>query len=106
MALVSFIILILLSIGIYASTYYYIKNNISYTEDDKEDKCNTNQAKDASSKDFGDGSNCHIWDGHQCRRGKYNSSTKNCVAKGDYIPLIGMILSATLFISALISLFL
>jgi hypothetical protein len=106
MAIVSFIILLVLSIGIYASTYYYIKNNVSYIEEDTQDKCNAaNQIKDPS-KGLENGSECHIWDEHQCRRGKYDSSTKNCVAKADYIPLTGLILSATLFISALISLFL
>jgi hypothetical protein len=106
MAIVSFIILLVLSIGIYSSTYYYDKNNVSYIEDDTQDKCNAaNQIKDLS-KGFENGDDCHIWDGHQCRRGKYESSTNNCIAKGDYIPLIGLILSATLFISSLISLFL
>jgi len=106
MKFAAFIILLILSVGIYTGTRYYIKKNVSYTDDDTQDKCNVDQAKDASNQGFSDGSNCHIWDGHQCRRGKYESSSKNCVAKSDYIPLTGLILASTLFISALISLFL
>jgi len=98
---IAFIISLFLAGIFYASLLYYNKKKVIYSDDNTEDKC-----KDSGSSKFVEGSECHIWDNNKCRRGKYEKSSSNCISKGDYIPLILMLLSLSFLISSVLCLFL
>ncbi len=106
MSFSTFIILLSLSIGLYYGYLYYRNQYLVYSQDDTKDKCDSSQINDIKSPNFSDGSDCHVWDenGKQCRRGKYESSTKLCSSQGSIIPLVLVTVSGSLFVSAFLSL--
>ena len=74
-----------------------------YSDDNTKDNCK-DQPSDISK--FIDGSECHVWDDNNCRRGKYEKSSNSCVSKGDYVPLVLLLLSLAFAISSILSIFL
>jgi len=101
MRTISFIISLLFTGLFFTSLVYYYKKKVIYADENTSDKC-----KDNDVLKFVDGSECHVWDENNCRRGKYEKSSNNCVSKGDYIPLILLLLAIAFSISSILSLFL
>lgn len=101
MRVVQFIILLALGVGIYLGSVQYTKTYVTYTDDDTEDKCKVSGSTDKREE----GTECHVWDGRQCRRGKVNASNGTCVADGNLIPITLVGLSAAFIVSAIVSLF-
>lgn len=99
----SFIISLLFAGLFYAGLVYYYKKKVIYSDENTQDKCK-NTSEDVSK--FVDGSECHVWDDHNCRRGKYDKASNSCVSKGDYIPLALLLLSIAFAISSILSIFL
>lgn len=50
-----------------------------------------------------DGDVCALWDGSQCRKGKFSSSTQECTSNGSKMPLLLIVLGVILLISAGVS---
>lgn len=102
MRVVQFIILMALGVGIYFGGVQYTKTYVTYTQDNTKEECEISSQNDKREE----GTNCHVWDGHQCRMGKVNASTGMCVAEGNFIPIVLVGLSLSFIISAIVSLFL
>jgi len=78
------IVLLLLAIGLIAGSVMYTKSN-DFTDTNTQQSCNDALAKDLQS--YKEGDQCHVWDGHQCRKGEFQSD-RTCVSKGKIIPVI------------------
>lgn len=102
MRLVQFIILTALGVGIYFAGVQYTKKYIVYENEETKEKCELSGSK---MDKINEGTECHVWDGRQCRRGIVNSSNGTCVAQGNLIPIILIGLSLAFIISAIFSLF-
>jgi hypothetical protein len=80
---VSSIILLLLAIGLIAGSVIYTKSQ-DFTDTNTQQSCNDAFIKDQ--QNYKEGGECHVWDGSQCRKGKFEQ--QSCASKGKILPII------------------
>ena len=80
---VSSIILFLLAIALIAGSVMYTKSQ-DFTDTNTQQSCNDAFMKDQ--QNYKEGGDCHLWDGSQCRKGKFNQ--QSCASQGKVLPII------------------
>jgi len=80
---VSSIILLLLAIALIAGSVMYTKSQ-DFTDTNTQQSCNDALIEDQ--KNYKEGGQCHVWDGSQCRKGKFEQ--QSCASKGKLLPII------------------
>lgn len=93
-------VLLAMSIANFVTAFYLSKSN-TYKDIKSQNDCSSALMNVA----YKEGEDCPVWDGSQCRKGKYSSSDKTCISKGNVLPLIFLIGGVALLVSFFVSLY-
>jgi hypothetical protein len=92
---------LLLAIGLIAGSIIYTKSQ-DFTDTNTQQSCNDALIKDIikNQQNYKEGADCHVWDGSQCRKGKFDK--QSCVSQGKSLPIILLGVGVVCLVSSVI----